>query len=837
MKISPCARSIMSCVAIGISVVPSIACAESLGKVRVSVRNIDDHSPVPGASVTLRDSKERGTVVTLVTEGGGAISSSAISPGEYVVTIVSPAYETERARITVLPGKTAEVAIELEPRETTIKVTEELRRSDPSETSSTSIRDKSFLSAFPSVTQNTQQITGLLATVPGFVPDSANQSHPRGEHSATSYYFNGFRLGGAAQGRFGPLIDPQALESVNIMTGGFSPEYAGDSALLDATIRSGTPHSFASGEVGAGNYDAALAKFTMGGQAGRAVGPADAKENAPRIFSYFISGSVLSTDNALEAPQPRNQTEHNSGDSQTLLARFDLAPSVDDKLSLIINASPAKTDVANRAGLPDKYAPYGQGYGFGGALSRADAKRQGIESQEQSGQDVYQRDRNNFSVLQWDHQFSSKVSSRLSLGADQSKISTRNQNPVVNLDALPGDNSIEYNPTVRRDTLHEQVGADVSYDQERHTFKFGTQYIHERGADSYQLIPASQLATNALYATDDRLAPAGKPVFDSAGNPVLDAQGNQVYQVNPGAISPTLDVESRGYYLAGFAQDTWRVTDTFTANYGLRYDRYQQRQNLGREAVDKYQFSPRANLSWEFVSSWVARGSYNRLFIQPPSAQGSIIGEPIMPERVSQFETSLEKRVTSRQTAKVAYYVKNIRNQVDTALFIPSVQTGMFQSVNLDQARIHGVELSYDLIPEHEVGLGSFVAYAYSVARPSGFDNRGEPVPTFNDHDQRHTLSTGLSYTFRDRSALGLNYYYGSGIASSALEKDGPRHNRDRIDLSLSSRPDLILDRGGLRLTVTNLLDERDLINFNSPFSGTRFQQGRTIMLSTFFDF
>jgi len=447
------------------------------------------------------------------------------------------------------------------------------------------------------------------------------------------------------------------------------------------------------------------------------------------------------------------------------------------------------------------------------------------------------------------------LSSLFSIGADQSKLDTLNRNPEINLASLPDDAGIEYNPTVRRNARHKQASGSVTYAIDEHTFKFGAQYSGESSDDDYQLIPASNLATNALFAADPRLTGAGAAQFDAAGNPLIDSAGNQIYTLNSGALAPKLSVRSRGYYLASYAQDTWKFAPDWTANYGVRFDKFHQAQSFtsdGNDAnsneggsgdggsgdgVDADQYSPRFNLSWNFQPTWILRTSYNRLFIEPPLSQGSIIGRAIQPSRVNQYDVSLQKEITARQVAKVAYYYKSIKNQVDTGLLIPSTQLGLFTSVNLDRAAVRGIEFSYDLLVDSGLGTSAFVAYAYSVAQPSGFDNTGEPVEKYNDHDQRHTLSSGLGYTFNDRTSLGATYYFGSGLASSVLSEDANRETVQRVDLSIASASDLLFNSAGLRLTVANLLDQRDLINFNSPFSGTRFQQGRSVMLSTFFSF
>ena len=811
--------------------------ASDPGHLQITVTNVDDNQPITGAQVTISDPQGIRPAVVIPTDAAGRALSPGLEPQTWSIRVTAPHFEIEKRQIAVTSGATLELTLTAEPLEETIKVASQITPLKPRNTSTSTSRNKTFSEKFPIEATNPQQLTGLMVSNPGMVQNSANQVHPRGEHSATSIYMNGFQLGGAAQGRFGPVLDPEVLESLEIMTGGFAPEFAGGAAILDTTPQSGTAKPFVTGEFGGGNFGNRSGAVSFGGQAGAPTGSQDKDGNPEKVLSYYVRASGRATSNALEAPQPGHQTAHNSGHSANVFGRFDLNPSPSDHFSLMLNASPAKTDVANRVGLPDSFAPYGQGFGFGGALSRAEAGLQGIVSQEEAGQDIYQKDENAFGVIQWRQKFSDQLSGLLSIGMDQSKLDTLNNNPEVDLGNLPADSSIEYDPTVRRDGKHKQVSGSVTYEAGEHSFKFGGQYSDESASDSYKLKPRSALALNALYATDPRLVPEGRILRDAEGNEVTDAQGNPVYLLSTGAESPTLAADTEGYYLAGYAQDTWTITESITANYGLRYDKFRQRQNTSGRSVDEDLFSPRVNLSWSFAQTWLARAAYNRLFIEPPLSQGGVIGDSIEPEKVHQYEASIEKELTPRQKAKLAWYYKDIRDQVDTGLLIPSTQLGVFTSVNLDRAAVHGTEFSYELSPDHGLGTSAYIAYAFATARPSGFTSLGEPVEEYNDHDQRHTLSSGVAYTFDNRYSIGATYSFGSGLASSVLTEDGSRQSRDRIDLSASTRPDLLFGKAGLKLSVSNLLDDRDLINFNSAFSGTRFQQGRTIYLGTFFTF
>ena len=407
----------------------------------------------------------------------------------------------------------------------------------------------------------------------------------------------------------------------------------------------------------------------------------------------------------------------------------------------------------------------------------------------------------------------------------------RNGNPAINLANLPVDNSIEYNPTIIRNYRNAQTQGSLTYNQPHHVFKTGFLLDDQEGDETYQLIPASQTALSALAGVDAGgvLIPAG--LIDAMGNYVPPAAGSAA------PVAPTLQVHRSGFYRAAYAQDTWNVSKRIILNYGLRLDWYKQGQNLGQGLVNQAQLSPRINLSYAASARTTVRASYNRLFEQPPLAQGAIIGASILPETLSQYDISVERRIAPGQNVKLAYYYKDIRDQVDTGLLIPGTQIGAYASVNFTQGAVHGLEFSYDLTPRHNTGFGGYFAFAQTLAKPNGVDNQGNPVADYNDHDQLNTASAGASYTFRSGASVDFDIYHGSGTASSVVDLSGKRTPRTNIDLAFSTGPRLFGGnakdgKGGLTLSISNLLDDRTVINFNSGFSGTRFQQGRRILLT-----
>ena len=232
--------------------------------------------------------------------------------------------------------------------------------------------------------------------------------------------------------------------------------------------------------------------------------------------------------------------------------------------------------------------------------------------------------------------------------------------------------------------------------------------------------------------------------------------------------------------------------------------------------------------------------SYDQLFTEPPLAQGAILGQPILPQLTKQFQIDLEKQIAPRQTAKFTYYRKRDTNQIDVGILIPYTQMGAYTAVNFQHGNIQGTELSYNLSPRNNQGISAYLSWTNSLAKPTGLDNTGGPVPDYNDHDQLNTISTGAAYVWRSGASTGLDLYYGSGVASSVLSDipgttvldDGDRQSRSLLNWNISTGPNFFgHDRGGLELGVENLLNSTPVLNFNSGFSGTRFQMGRTVML------
>ena len=675
-------------------------------------------------------------------------------------------------------------------------------------------------------------VKNVTKTTAGVAEDSAGQQHVRGEHTEITYVVDGIPLPDTLSGRQGAIVVPSTIQSVDVILGGFAPEFGiQTAAILDITTLPRA--SRASTELGLefGDFGTRNGQLT-------AVGPLGSK------LSYVLNLASNNTNRISEPQQPDNETAHNRGSDQNLYAKFTYMASPRDRLSMTLSSNPATHQIGNRTGLPDSFAAAGQGYGFQGLRNR-DGSVAGFDlssgspvgsaamvllSQQDAKMDIDSKETNEFATLSWRHQFSDLTVGNVGLVFLHAGEDVTNGNPKVDALNLPVDSSIEFNPTASRNVHHVQLSGSLASKQGAHSLKAGFVFDRQTGVESYQIAPASQLALDGLYATAPNLVPTGHLTGEN------DVYGNPVYLADS-ASSPKLTVEREGHYLGGYLQDTWKLSPHFTANYGFRFDQYYQKQNLGQDPVSLSLVSPRLNLSYALDSKTVLRGSYDKLFNTPPLAQGAILGQPITPPVVDQFDLGIEKQLTPNQTVKLAYYAKQIQNQIDVGLLLSGSEIGLYTGVSLEHGGVHGVEFSYDVSAPGGIGWDGYFNYTYSAAKPNGKDNTGADVGDFNDHDQRQTVGLGLSYTLKSGAAAAVTVQHGSGLASSIVPPSESRTPRTSVNLHLSTGDRLFSGRGGLSLDVTNLFDKRDVINFQSAFSGTRFQMGRAISLSMNYKF
>ena len=543
------------------------------------------------------------------------------------------------------------------------------------------------------------------STTTGAAADSGGQVHVRGEHAEIAYVIDGVPLPDSLSGRVGVVVVPATVQTLDILTGGYAPEFGGQTAaILNVTTLPGVDKAHSEYSLSGGSNDTLSGEYT-------ALGPIGKKA------SYVLNFDASRTDLALEPLQPKNQTAHNSGSDIDMFAKLNYAPSSKDAVSLTLSRSlltQGRSAIRTQDFSPPHSPRPGEGYGFLEGIRNADGSipiqinpgglgsaPMVLASQETDGMDITQREINEFATLLWKRKFDKDDVGLLSFTLMHSGQDIHNDNPGVNLLNLPVDNSIEYNPTATRNVHHVQIAGSEASKRGAHHLKVGFLLDDQNGTETYQIIPASQLALDELAALDAKLVPIGADVNNAQGGRELDVNGNPVFMPTSGT-SPVVTIHRSGFYRAAYAQDSWTVSKRFSFNYGLRGDWYKQSESVGQATVDTIYLSPRLNFQYDLDKLSILRWSYNRLFNTPPIAQGASIGSPIVPEVLDQYDISLEHELAPRQKAKLAYYVKQMHNQVDTGLLVPGSEIGLYSAVNFQIGAVHGIEFAYDLEPKKD---------------------------------------------------------------------------------------------------------------------------------------
>lgn len=539
----------------------------------------------------------------------------------------------------------------------------------------------------------------------------------------------------------------------------------------------------------------------------------------------------------------------------------------------------------------------GSGFGFAGLQDARNPNGSVLASQAVAGQDTFQKDNNSLAAIQYRTRstplFRSGVfagyrtEGLFQIGNLNSRQRLNDRSPRGDVRNLEGDNSIDYKPEVNQqyDTL--SVQGDYTVRAGDHTLKFGGQYDSTESDQRYRFIPGSQAALNNLYDIQQRY---GLPRIVPPGTP--GGGGYQVTQAdNVAATVPTLSVDSSGSYGGLYAQDTWRFNGPLTINYGFRYEFYDQSgsarsnadgQRIELESVSESELCPRLNFAFllptrgplSFLSKTptVLRASYNRNFTRPGIGQGQFYGELARPQITDQYDLGLERQLDLNQTIKITAFSKDITNYLDQTgsvfgPFFPNgtalqpgfqFSSGANRPFNYPKADAYGFELVYQYTPGERVNpdgttrvlkngradrdpFSAYVAFTNQTVKPrftQQFESLGRFQPLFIDHDQRNTVSAGVAYTLADGTSAGASLYYGSGLFSSIIPGggagDGGRDSVFELNLRASTNDKFIARSFGLEIGVENALNGKGRYNFQSPFEGTRFQQGRRVTIAAF---
>lgn len=363
--------------------------------------------------------------------------------------------------------------------------------------------------------------------------------------------------------------------------------------------------------------------------------------------------------------------------------------------------------------------------------------------------------------------------------------------------------------TYRPDVTGELLFNGIAQAARKTDLSFGVQL-----EGVYTLNDAHTLRSGVIVSTDRTTSKTNSQVF------LVDDAGNQTSDVPTTIVD---NAKATAWTYSAYLQDEWKIADSLTLNYGLRFD-------VLNAFLSESQLSPRVNLVWAPLEGTTLHAGYARLFSPPPfelvasPTVSKFLGTSAAPpgqgndtpksERDHYFDLGAEQKLGPLTVGVDAYY-KKARNLVDEGQFGAPIILTPF---NYKEGFAKGVELSANY------AKGPLTAYAnLALSQAKGKDIISSQFNfdpndlafiqshfIFLDHDQTWSGSAGGAYKFDTGTRVSADLIYGSGLRNTpdgAAPNGGHLPAYTQVNLGASQE---IAALGGLtlRADVINLFDK-----------------------------
>ena len=595
-------------------------------------------------------------------------------------------------------------------------------------------------------------VNQILLQAPGVVQDSYGDVHVRGDHGNLQYRINGVQIPESISG-FGQTLDPRMIRSLRLLTGALPAQYGLRTAgVVDVTTRSGEKLGDG-GSIGltTGSHATLAPTLSGWGSAGR--------------WSWFATGSFSRNDLGIENPTPARNAIHDRTDQVHGFGMLSYALNDETRISLMAGSANNRFQIPDRPDQSPAFALAGAPGGFDSA--RLDER---------------QRELTRFAVLSLQGRLQT-TRYRLALGQRYSQV--------------------DFQPDNIGDLIFNGVASTVGRSNRASTLQ----------ADFTTPLGDAHSLRYGVYASDEHAVQDNTSLVFP-----VDASGAQTSDVPLGIIDNN---RLQTHTLSAYLQDEWTPTERLAVNYGLRYDR------IGGY-LDASQLSPRLGVVYNLSDAWTLHAGYARYFTPPSTEliaatdialfQGTSNALPttantsVRAARSNYYDVGVQWQVSPALTLGLDTYSTQSRNLLDEGQFGAAL---VFSDFNYRYGRNHGIEFSASY------AAGPWNAY-FNL---SGNTAKGKQVATgqYNfdaaelayiashwidlDHAQRLSSSGGLSFGLDDRTRIGADYLYGTGLhAGFANTLNLPAYFQ--LNLNVSRR----FGFGALgpirtRFTVLNALD------------------------------
>jgi outer membrane receptor protein involved in Fe transport len=259
--------------------------------------------------VTLRPGGD-GAPLQVTADAAGRFVFVGVRPGEYVLSVTADGFSSRETRIVVAPREIRTVILTLAVGRITEAVDVRADRRQPGTHSpSSTLLSAERIDELP-LAQRTSLPDAIVTAAPGMIRGHDDFVHIRGHEVALNPSINGVQFWENAHAVFSPGVGVDYVDSIHVMTGGFSAEYGNRfGGILDVVTKSGfAMRNRGSVWLGAGTEQRHNAGVEFG--------------TARNRFAYYLNVGGFTSDRFLSPPSPRSI--HNSGHGVRTFARLDV---------------------------------------------------------------------------------------------------------------------------------------------------------------------------------------------------------------------------------------------------------------------------------------------------------------------------------------------------------------------------------------------------------------------------------------------------------------------------------------------------------------------------------
>jgi outer membrane receptor protein involved in Fe transport len=294
--------------------------AQGEGAVHGTVAAQATGSALPGATVELQGAALPAPM-KVTTSADGQFAFPRLVPGDYTLTITHAGFQEEQYQLSLKPREVqnVELALALAGVQESVEVT---ARAIPSVYSPGSTHLGGARLAELPLTQRTNLPDAIVTAAPGMIRGHDDFVHIRGHEVALNPFINGVQFWENAHAVFSPGLGVDYIESMNVMTGGFSAEYGNRfGGVLDVVTKSGfTVKNRGSVALGIGTSQRHNVGLEYGGRRERAA--------------YYLNLSGFTSDRFLSPPSPR--AIHDTGRGLRGFGQLDLRAGNNDYVKLMM---------------------------------------------------------------------------------------------------------------------------------------------------------------------------------------------------------------------------------------------------------------------------------------------------------------------------------------------------------------------------------------------------------------------------------------------------------------------------------------------------------------------